>query len=216
MEPDRLATVWPHENEILQLEADDRRNKPSPGRIVFTGSSTMRFWRTLARDFPFLDVLNRGFGGSVLPELVHYFRRIVVPYHSRAIVVYSGENDIAGGASAEDVAESFDALLSTRQDACPDTPLMYVGIKPSPGRQALHPIMQEANRRIQASIAACTGVQYVDVQAAMLGPDGLPNRALFMSDGVHLSRAGYACWRDVLTPWLRPYAVRDSAVDAPR
>ncbi len=202
------TSAWPHESEILAFEASDRRGMPPPGRVLFTGSSTMRLWNSLARDFPFLDVLNRGFGGSVLAELVHYATRIITPHRPRAIVVYSGENDIASGTSAESVAQHFDEFLSIVQPACPGTPIFYVGIKPSPGRAELHGIMRDANARIQERIGRGTGLHYVDVQAAMLGADGVPRKEFFMADGVHLTRAGYALWRDVLTPRLLPYAVR--------
>ena len=38
--------------------------------ILFTGSSSIRFWATLKSDFPGHNVINRGFGGSEMTDLV--------------------------------------------------------------------------------------------------------------------------------------------------
>ncbi|HXL86565.1 MAG TPA: hypothetical protein VN927_05115, partial [Gemmatimonadaceae bacterium] len=51
------------EPDIARFEAQDRANPPRPGSIVFVGSSSIRMWATLDRDFPGVPVLNRGFGG---------------------------------------------------------------------------------------------------------------------------------------------------------
>jgi hypothetical protein len=42
---------------------------PPKGGIIFTGSSSIRMWTSLKEDFPGLPVLNRGFGGSMIPEV---------------------------------------------------------------------------------------------------------------------------------------------------
>ena len=72
-----------HESEIRAFETADRARMPAPGGIVFTGSSSIRMWRSLVADFAGLPVLNRGFGGSTLPEVNHYFSRVVTPYRPR-------------------------------------------------------------------------------------------------------------------------------------
>jgi len=56
--------------EISQLTQGDRTNPPAPGGIVFVGSSSIRLWSTLKQDFPGLNVINRGFGGSQLEDSV--------------------------------------------------------------------------------------------------------------------------------------------------
>ena len=42
----------PFAAEILAFEAQDRAVPPTPGGIVFVGSSTFRQWSMLATDFP--------------------------------------------------------------------------------------------------------------------------------------------------------------------
>ena len=51
-------------------------------------------WQTLEVDFPGLRVLNRGFGGSELSDVVQFADRIVLPYRPRVVIVYAGDNDL--------------------------------------------------------------------------------------------------------------------------
>jgi len=65
-----FCTFWPMGKarfwrfQIFSYATADRANPPKAGVIVFTGSSSVRFWDTLADDMKPLDVINRGFGGS--------------------------------------------------------------------------------------------------------------------------------------------------------
>ena len=66
------------EKEIAAFEAADKTNPPPQGAILFVGSSSIRLWKTLARDFPGHQVINRGFGGSQITDSVHFAGRVVV------------------------------------------------------------------------------------------------------------------------------------------
>src|SRR6185312_14197633 len=59
---DHHSGQW--EKDIAAFEARDKTNPPPANGILFIGSSTIRFWTTLATDFPGQPVINRGFGGS--------------------------------------------------------------------------------------------------------------------------------------------------------
>jgi hypothetical protein len=85
------------EREIRQYEQSDRDTPPPQHAVLFVGSSSIRAWCTLDRDFPELHVINRGFGGSEMSDAVHYAARIVLPYHPRIIVLYEGDTDFLEG-----------------------------------------------------------------------------------------------------------------------
>jgi hypothetical protein len=36
--------------------------------VLFVGSSSIRFWKSLPKDFPKYHVINRGFGGSQIED----------------------------------------------------------------------------------------------------------------------------------------------------
>ncbi|MEP6906141.1 MAG: hypothetical protein ABI875_08645, partial [Gemmatimonadales bacterium] len=88
------------EADIARFEAEDRASPPAPGGVLFVGSSSIRLWPSLSADFPGVPVMNRGFGGSTMSEVLHFTGRIVIPYRPRLTVLYAGDNDIEMGRSA--------------------------------------------------------------------------------------------------------------------
>src|SRR3974377_2369893 len=75
---------------IRRFETEDKVNPPTPGGIVFTGSSSFTFWLTMEQDMAPLPVINRGFGGALIDDVIRYIDRIVVPYKPKAVVLFAG------------------------------------------------------------------------------------------------------------------------------
>ena len=194
------ATKMPFEPEILAFEAADRSAPPPMGGVVFTGSSSFRLWSNVAADFPGIPLLNRGFGGSILPEVVQLTPRVVLKYRPHLVVLYAGDNDINAGRTPQDVLSDYRTFATMVHAALPSTRIAFVSIKPSPSRWALVDRMREANRLVQQEISRDTLATYVDVFTPMIGADGRPRAALFGPDSLHMTRAGYLLWRDKLAP----------------
>jgi lysophospholipase L1-like esterase len=188
------------EGDIRTFEAADRAKPPPLGGIVFVGSSSIKNWSNVAADFPGLPVLNRGFGGSTLADVVYYADRIVIPYHPRLVVLYAGDNDLTLGRTPAQLLDDYRAFVARLHSAQPATRVVYVSIKPSPSRRVYIDRAREANRRIEAEIASDSLQTYVDVFTPMLGPTGQPRPELFLADSLHMTRAGYHLWRAVLAP----------------
>ena len=189
--------------DIARFEAADRLAPTRPGGVLFVGSSSIRLWPALEADFPSVDVLQRGFGGSELSDVVYYAPRIVVPYQPRLIVLYAGDNDLAAGKSPTAVFREYQAFVALVRRALPETRIAFIAIKPSGARWALVEQMREANALIQRYAATDRRLLYVDIFTPMLGPDGLPREELFVEDRLHMSARGYALWRDLLVPIVR-------------
>ena len=190
--------------DIDQLTSDDAVHPPATGGIVFVGSSSIRFWTTLAADFPGLPVINRGFGGSELADSVFYEDRLVLAYHPRTVVLFAGTNDLWAGKTPEAVFADFQAFHAKLRAALPETKLIYLAITLSPSRTRIHDAMHTANRLIAAECAKDPRCTFVDINPPMAGPNGLPAPELFRDDQLHLKPAGYAIWTKVLTPYLQP------------
>jgi lysophospholipase L1-like esterase len=62
--------------------------------------------------------------------------------------------------------------------------------------------MRAANASIKAHCEADELLTYVDVDAPMIGDDGMPDPTLFIDDGLHLNAKGYALWASILAPLL--------------
>ena len=190
----------PFEKEIVAFEQADAARPPSPGGIVFVGSSSIRLWKTLEQDFADLPVINRGFGGSQVADSVRYADRIVLPHRPKTVVLYAGDNDIAGGKSPEQVFSDFKAFVNRIHRALPDTRVLYIAIKPSIARWHLVDKIRESNRLIDDYTRTDARFGYIDTFTPMLGPDGQPRADLLVDDGLHLNADGYALWTSLVRP----------------
>jgi hypothetical protein len=179
------------ENDVRKFEAADGERPPAPGGVLFIGSSSVRLWTTLQSDFPSLRVINRGVGGSHIPEITALAHRIVIPYKPRLIVFYCGSNDLASGRSAEQVISDFRAFVSRIHGVLPDVRIAFVSIASNPARAMLGPSFTEVNRAIERYATADPRVDYIDVNTAMLGADGQPRPDIFVDDQLHMNETGY-------------------------
>lgn len=189
--------------DMARFAAEDAVSPPPQDVFVFTGSSSVRMWDTLAADFAGKPVLNRGFGGSQLRDAVHYADEIAIRYRPRMILIYSGDNDINAGRSPQQVLHDFRAFVARVHRDLPDTPIAFLAIKPSPARADQLPRQRQANALVQAEAARLPNVEFIDVATPMLGSGGQPRPELFIEDRLHMNRAGYELWRGVVAPYLR-------------
>lgn len=190
------------ESEIAAFERADAAKPPPPAPVVFTGSSSIRMWPALAAAFPDQPVLNRGFGGSEMSDLLHYFDRVVTVYRPPLVVVYEGDNDLAAGESPARVLAEYEQFVARVHAALPGTGILLLAVKPSPSRAAWMDAQRALNAGLRDLAAFDPAVGLVDVFTPMLGSDGLPRRELFLSDQLHLTPAGYAVWHAALDPVL--------------
>jgi len=195
-DPNRFAA------EIKAFAEWDSRNAVVPNPVLFVGSSSIRLWRT-HESFPDLPVVNRGFGGSQVSDVIHFVDRVVFPYKPSVIVFYAGDNDLAAGKSAQRVFQDcrrFIGLVHARQ---PATRIVFLGIKPSRARWSLWPQAQKANELLADFCKSDNRLFFTDLGTPLLGPDGMPVASLFLKDQLHLNDQGYAVWSKALTPVLQ-------------
>ena len=200
-EPAEEATPQPldrFEAEIQAFEAADQSNGIDTSRILFIGSSSIRLWNSLAEDLAPMKVLNRGFGGSTLPEVSYYANRIIFPYRPDTIFLYCGENDIAAGAKPQKVYESFTALMARIRLKLPKTQIFYISMKPSIARWEMWPAFREGEELIERYIDQYNHLHYLDCSAAMLLPSGGVDSTIFVEDGLHMNAEGYRRWREMV------------------
>lgn len=182
----------------------DRAGAPAPGGIVFVGSSSIVKWTSLEKDFPGHPVINRGFGGSELADSVFYADRIVIPYRPRTVVLYAGDNDLHAGKTPATVHADFKAFVAKIHAALPQARIVYIAIKPSPSRWTIKDKVTAANALIAAECAGDKRLAFANIYGPMLDAQGQPRPELFVADMLHMNAAGYAVWRPVVAPLLKP------------
>ena len=189
-------------NEIQEFKKRDSLNPPAKNAIVFVGSSSFRMWNNVQEMFPGYTIINRGFGGSSLPDVIRYANDIILPYQPKQVVIYCGENDIASDVSDVEVTERFKTLFNLLRKQMPGLPIVFVSMKPSPSREKYFAVIKQANQMIYNFLWQQSQVGYVDVFSRMLDSDGKANRSLFLQDMLHMNQEGYKIWQDAIRPYL--------------
>lgn len=190
------------EKNIQTFELWDSKNSYPDDAVLFAGSSSIVMWKT-RNCFPELKVINRGFGGSQIAEVSYFADRIVFPYKPKGIVFYAGDNDIAKGKTAQRVFEDYKKFVEATAKNIPETPIIFIGIKPSRRRWELWGEMQEANMMIKDFSADDENLFYFDSASPLLGDDGRPKSELFKADQLHLSKEGYKLWTEQIRPIIK-------------
>ncbi len=190
------------EKDIAAFEAADKTNPPPPNAILFIGSSGIRLWKTLARDFPDYRVINRGFGGSQIADSTHFAERIIFPYKPKMIVLRAGSNDLWAKKSPEQVIADFKAFVAKVREQLPETEILFVGMNPTIARWKQHDKELAVNAGIAALAREMPRVKYLDTHDHYLGPDGYPRADLLAPDKLHFTPEGYQVLANLIRPHL--------------
>lgn len=189
------------EKEIAAFEEADKTAPPAKGGVLFTGSSTIRRWKTLADDFQGKNVINRGFGGSAIEDSTHFADRIIFPYEPKQIFLRAGGNDLHDGKTPKEVAADFAEFVHTVRAKLPKAEILYIGVAPTGSRWSEVDKGREMNRLIREMALDMPFVGYVDADEFTIGANGLPIAEFFVADRLHFSPAGY----EVLAAKVRPF-----------
>ncbi|MBS1917812.1 MAG: G-D-S-L family lipolytic protein [Bacteroidetes bacterium] len=194
----------PFYSDIQHFKKQDSLNPPPLHAILFVGSSSFTKWTDVQNYFPGYKIINRGFGGSSLPDVIRYANDIILPYHPKQVVIYCGDNDFAASdtVSTQTVISRFEKLFWIIRKGLPDANIVYVSIKPSPSRMKLMAKGEAANEAIKKFLATQKNTSFVDVFHLML-ENGRPMPSIFLSDSLHMNASGYAIWKKAIEPELK-------------
>ena len=190
------------EATIQGFEALDEENAPPQDSILFVGSSSIVYWRSLAEDMAPLTVLNRGFGGSTMADLNLYRDRIVVKYKPRAIVVYEGDNDVARGKSPAEILPEYRDFIDHIRQHLGAVDIYLIAVKPSVSRWDMWDAMSEVNQGLIALSNQQENVHYFDIATPMMKESGEVRDDIFVEDNLHMNGTGYQIWKSVIRPVL--------------
>ena len=192
------------ENDIVDYEKKSRETPPPDNCTMFVGSSTWRLWGDqLEKDFAEFNAVNRGFGGSMIPDQLHVMHRIIFPYKPAKIVFFCGGNDIAGGTSAEKTFENFKTFLSRLWTELPHTEVYFVSFTSAPVREKFHDDMMAFNGAVEKLAIETTGLYYIDTFSTLADENGRAKEEYFLKDRLHLNAEGQARWVPAIKKNLR-------------
>jgi lysophospholipase L1-like esterase len=191
-------------NDILAFKKIDSAQKPALHSILFVGSSSFTKWKDVNDYFPESIIINRGFGGSTLVDVIRYAYDIILPYQPKQVVIYCGENDLASqeNISPEEVLLRVKTLFNIIRTNLPDATIDYVSIKPSPVRSSIQDRVKTANANIKAFLKKQKNAGFIDIYDAMLDSKGGMREELYLGDRLHMKPEGYAIWKIAIAPYL--------------
>ncbi len=195
---------YPFADDIRHFKASDSINPPPQNAILFVGSSSFTKWTDVQEYFPNYTIINRGFGGSCLTDVIRYVDDIVFPYHPKQIVIYCGENDFAyyDTITSAMVNSRFIKLYELIRNKMPGVKITYVSMKPSPSRWQLKDKFIASNEFIRNFLKKQPNTSFVDVWDKLLDKKGQPLPDIFLDDQLHMNSAGYAIWQKAIKPEL--------------
>ena len=201
------SSAQPFKNEIDAFKKADSIAMPAKGSILFVGSSSFNYWKDIKNYFPEYPILNRGFGGSTLNDLIFYANETIIKYHPKQIYIYCGENDIADKdkVTPEITLDRFKTLFTIIRTNLPtNISIVFVSIKPSILRWSLEDKFVAANKLIKTFLAQQPNTQYLDTHSAMLDTNGMVLQDIFIKDNLHMNAKGYVIWQKIIAPTLLP------------
>ena len=198
------AQEFRFEKDIVEYEKKSVETPPPDHCTIFVGSSTWALWGDqLEKDFAEFQAVNRGFGGSTVPEVLHVMHRIVTPHKPARVMFFCGGNDIAGGATAEVTFENFKTFLIRLWDTSPNTEVFFVSVTGAPVRERFFDETRKYNMLVRDLAGTMTRLHYIDTFVTLTGEDGKADEKYFLQDRLHLNRDGQERWIPVITDALR-------------
>jgi beta-glucanase (GH16 family)/lysophospholipase L1-like esterase len=186
----------------------DAANPEPTNALLFVGSSSIRRWESLTRDFADYRMIQRGMGGATFGDLNQLASSVVLRYAPRAIVVWAGVNDLYAGRSAAYVFQQFTNFVGTVTNNLPSSKIFYIGITRNPvfvGNSAQNTERTNANAMISSFVATNgnPNVVYVNLPSFFEPLTYTTNTTTtnptelwyYQVDYAHLNQRGHDVWK---------------------
>ena len=189
-------------NEIKSELEESPFKKSDKPLIVFSGSSSIRFWIDLDKDFIEYDILNRGFGGSIFSDLNYFINELILKHDPDLIVLYEGDNDIAFNIPTKYIYDDFKKSYELIRKKNENVPIIYIAPKPSPARWDKKNKYDELNNLIKEFCKMKQKTYYFDTWSIMIDNEGNIPKKYFWTDMLHMNKSGYQIWKKNLKPLI--------------
>ncbi|MFZ4724245.1 MAG: GDSL-type esterase/lipase family protein [Paludibacter sp.] len=188
--------------EFTRFIDEEKKGIDTTNLVVFIGSSTFTMWNNLQSHFPTSNVLNRGFGGSKLTDVINYADQILYPYKPKQVVLYEGDNDLGSGIKPDDLLSDLKVFVRMTEIKLPGVPVVLLSVKYSPKRHKNKDKITEFNAKMKDYASTKPQLKYVDIAPITLNADGTYKRKLYMADTLHVNQACYNLYAQKIEPFL--------------
>ena len=200
-------TRW--EETMQRFEQQDLLDPPPEGAILLTGSSSIARWNDqAAAALAPLTVIPRGFGGSVMGDVLYHLERVALKYKPRAILIYEGDNDTSYGMPENKILGQLKQIIAKIHDQLPTARIYVMSVKPSILRQNVWSNAEKVNRGYEAIAKNDPLVYHIDSASPFLKANGSVMTDIFVDDNLHLNDMGNLIWGSTIRAALMPQEIR--------
>ena len=200
-------TRW--EETMQRFEQQDLLDPPPEGAILLTGSSSIARWNDqAAAALAPLTVIPRGFGGSVMGDVLYHLERVALKYKPRAILIYEGDNDTSYGMPENKILGQLKQIIAKIHDQLPTARIYVMSVKPSVLRQNVWSNAEKVNRGYEAIAKNDPLVYHIDSASPFLKANGSVMTDIFVDDNLHLNDLGNLIWGSTIRAALMPQEIR--------
>lgn len=174
------------------------------GKVMLYGSSFFTRWgydraKRQLRDATGgkLDIINHGFGGATVDELLYHYPRLVAPYRPSAVVIRSGFNDINQKLTPEETIFLLRRLVGWLKTDIPDIRIFLLNVFDAKIlNEETHAVFTHYNKLMAELTAETENVEIFDINEFFYenpGDIGVLSklRDVFVHDGLHLTDEAY-------------------------
>ncbi|MEQ6119575.1 SGNH/GDSL hydrolase family protein [Reichenbachiella sp. MALMAid0571] len=189
-------------DQVEMLSHKKYKFKKQDEVILFTGSSSIRMWKNIQEYFPDKNVINTGFGGSQMSDLLFYSKALIFKYSPNKVFIYEGDNDLNDNKSPDEIMATTKTLVAQIEAKLKGVEIIFISPKPSLSRWPLKEKYEALNRMMEDYCNTKESLFFANVWEPMLGENGKPMEDLFIQDGLHMKPAGYDIWAKVIKEFL--------------
>ena len=193
---------FPFESEVIDIvKRNDSLWDSTKETIVFTGSSSIRFWSDLQERFPQKHILNAGFGGSQASDLLLHLNDLVLRYKPVKVFIYEGDNDIFNKKRPKAILATTKKIITQLHQDNTNRHIVLISAKPSLSRWKLKGKYKRLNKKLAKFAKQNNQVDFVDVWTPMLLKRKVRDD-IFVEDGLHMNKKGYDIWYHALIQFI--------------
>lgn len=197
-------SVW--QEAVAQLSQTNLAEEMDSSSILFVGSSSFRFWDDIQSDLAPAKVINNGFGGAKITDVLEYQSQLIDAFQPQRLVLFLGSNELKGAAndkSPEEILNHYQKLLTNISDEHPLCEIYILPVTPTPANREKWPEIKQINHQLEKLAAHQPQLHFIACSQNFLTKNDTPDWHLFNWDGIHLNQLGYQVWAESLKNHLQ-------------
>lgn len=200
---------WLDRREKFAADAANKQNA-----VVFFGDSITEGWGNRPdKEFPGVNVANRGISGDTTRGMLLRLNEDVLSLKPSAVVMLMGTNDLEEQASASDIAGNIKLIVAALKAHNAKLPIVLCDVMPSSAsKKRPADKIKEINKQVFEVVKGDPQITVIDTWTLFAGEGGDAKAGDF-PDLLHPNDAGYAKWAAALRPILATLGFMETEPD---